>query len=217
MTARKYQTEPKHRIPFTGLTEEQIIKKLKAALNGPPCQSAFSTSLAGTSLRVKTDPAPTPEHPGPTLEYKFHNNRDMSVSINGKAAVKTGYGALELKQLLLISHLVPGTTRGCNIVIDRHTGLATVFETWFGAGFDPQYRPHNSTGGRGTDIHALFQHETDRRRRWARPEHIETDCRGARRDHRFRQRSGRNRVHGHARTEVGLRVARKRSWREKQS
>ena len=138
MTARKYQTEPKHRIPFTNLTEEQIIKKLKAALNGPPCQSAFSTTLAGTSLRVITDPAPTSEHPGPTLVYKFHNNRDMSVSINGKAAVKTGYGALELKQLLLISHLVPGTTRGYNIVIDRHAGMATVFETWFGAGFDPK-------------------------------------------------------------------------------
>lgn len=138
MTTRKYQAEPKHRIPFTNLTEDQIIKKLKAAVNGPPGQSAFSTALAGAGLKVRTDPAPTPGHPGPTLEYKFHNGREMSVSINGTAAVKAGYGVLELKQLLLISHLVPGTTKGYTIVIDRHTGLATVFETWFGAGFDSQ-------------------------------------------------------------------------------
>ena len=138
MTTRNYQAEPKHRIPFTNLTEDQIIKKLRAAANGPPSQSAFSTALAGTSLKVITDPTPTPEHSGPTLEYKFRDSRDMSVSINGKAAVKAGYGVLELKQLLLISHLVPGTTKGYSIVIDRHTGLATVFETWFGAGFDPE-------------------------------------------------------------------------------
>ena len=62
----------------------------------------------------------------------------MSVSINGKKAVKAGYRALELKQLLLISHLLPGTTKGYHIIIDRHSGLATVFETWFGAGFDPE-------------------------------------------------------------------------------
>ncbi len=114
MTTRKYQTEPKHRIPFTSLTEEQIIKKLRAAVNGPPGQSAFSTTLAGTSLRVITDPAPTPEHPGPTLEYKFQDNRDMSVSINGEAAVKTGYGALGTKATPSISHLIPGTNKGYN-------------------------------------------------------------------------------------------------------
>ena len=138
MITRKYQAEPKHRIPFTNLTESQIIKKLRAAEKGPPSQSAFSTALAGTRLKVITDPAPTPEHPGPTLVYDFRNNRELSVSINGAAAVKTGYGALELKQLLLISHVVPETTKGYSIIIDRHTGLATVFETWFGAEFDPE-------------------------------------------------------------------------------
>ena len=138
MTTRKYQTEPKHRIKFTNLTEDQIRQKLRVAANGPPCQSAFSTALTGTSLKIMTDPAPTSEHPGPKLEYKFLNNRDMSVSINGAKAVKAGYGALELKQLLLISHLVPGTDKGYNVIIDRHTELATVFETWFGAAFDPE-------------------------------------------------------------------------------
>ena len=56
MITPKYQAEPKHRIPFTNLTEAQIIKKLRAAEKGPPSQSAFSTALAGTSLKVITDP-----------------------------------------------------------------------------------------------------------------------------------------------------------------
>ena len=138
MTTRKYQTEPKHRIKFTNLTEAQISQKLRVATNGPPCQSAFSTALVGTSLKVITDPAPTPEHPGPKLEYKFRSDRDMSLSINGAKAVKAGYGSLELKQLLLISHMVPGANKGYNVIIDRHTRLATVIETWFGAAFDPE-------------------------------------------------------------------------------
>ena len=138
MTARKYKTEPKHRIKFTNLTEARISQKLKVSAKGPPCKSPFSASLAGTSLRVITDAAPTPEHPGPKLEYKFRSDSEMSVSINGAKAVKAGYGALELKKLMLISHMVPGTDKGYNVIIDRHTGLATVFETWFGAEFDPE-------------------------------------------------------------------------------
>jgi hypothetical protein len=128
---RNYPSEPKHRFPYTPLTEAQIGEKLKAAVAGPPSKSPYSSALAGKTLRVVTDAAPTPEHPGPTLEYRFGTSRDLSVAVNDAASVNTGYGALELKQLLLISHMVPGTQKGYHVIIDQHTNLATVFEVWF--------------------------------------------------------------------------------------
>ena len=45
--------------------------------------------------------------------------------------VKAGYGALEDRNLLLVSHVIPGTQRGYELVVDRETGLATVFEVYF--------------------------------------------------------------------------------------
>lgn len=131
MSMRNYPSEPKHRFPYTPLTEAQIGEKLKAAVAGPPSKSPYSSALAGKTLRVVTDAAPTPEHPGPTLEYRFGTSRDLSVAVNDAASVNTGYGALELKQLLLISHMVPGTQKGYHVIIDQHTNLATVFEVWF--------------------------------------------------------------------------------------
>jgi hypothetical protein len=124
VSTRNYMTEPKHRIVFTKLTETQIGQKLQAAASGPASASTFSSALAGKSLKLVTDD-------GPTLEYSFANARELSLCENGAAAVNAGYGALEIKQLLLVSHIVPGTQRAYHVVIDQHSNLATVFETWF--------------------------------------------------------------------------------------
>lgn len=137
MTVRNYPSEPKHRFPFTRLTDAQIEDKLRAA-SGPGSASPLSTALSGKSLRVVTDAAPTPDHPGPILEYNFKNSAELSVSIDGAVAIDATYGSLELKQLVLISHLVPGTSKGYNVIVDRDSGLATVFAVWFGSLTDEQ-------------------------------------------------------------------------------
>jgi hypothetical protein len=124
LSTRNYLPEPKHRFPFTKLGETQIGEKLRAAAGGPSSASPLSTTLAGKNLKLVTDT-------GLTLEYRFGAGRELSVSENGAAALTAGYGALELKQLVLFSHLVPGTQRGFHVVIDQDTNLATVFETWF--------------------------------------------------------------------------------------
>lgn len=129
MSTRNYQSEPKHRFPFTKLTAAQIVEKFApASASGPSSSSAFATAQVGQNLKIVTDQ-------GLALEYHFNSERELTLSENGGAAVTAGYGALELKNLLVISHLVPGTQRGLHVAIDQHTNLATVFETWF-SGFE---------------------------------------------------------------------------------
>jgi hypothetical protein len=121
VSTRNYQSEPKHRIPWTKLSEDQISEKLRAA--NSPAGSGTSAVLAGKSLRIVTDK-------GPNLSYKFDSAGKLTLSENGEN-ISASYGALELKQLVVLSHLVPDTQRAYHIIIDQHTNLATVFETWF--------------------------------------------------------------------------------------
>ena len=81
--------------------------------------------LAGKRLKIVTDEG------GPTLEYNFRNARELELSENGGKAVKAGYGALESRDLVLVSHMIPGTQRGYKLVVDQHSRLATVFEVNF--------------------------------------------------------------------------------------
>jgi hypothetical protein len=113
-----------HRIRYTKLTEAQIGEKLTAAGTGPSSASEYSDVLAGKSLRIVTDD-------GPALSYDFRDRNRLSVMEDGNAPVESGYGALTLKQLVLFSHMVPGTQRGYHIIVDLDTRLATVFEVWF--------------------------------------------------------------------------------------
>ena len=106
MTTRTYQAEPKHRFAFTKLTESQIGAKLApAARSGPASSSALATSQTGNTLRIVTDK-------GPTLDYSFDSERELTLSENGSKPVKAGYGALELRQLVVFSHLIPDSQRG---------------------------------------------------------------------------------------------------------
>ena len=118
-----YPKEQMHRIAYTKLTTEQITAKLAAAA-GPRSASPLSDAFAGQSLQIVTDK-------GPTLRYRFTGNDRLSVAENGGAAVNGRYAALTLGEVAFFTHLVPGTQRGYNVVVDRATGLATVFEVWF--------------------------------------------------------------------------------------
>ena len=125
-----YPKEQMHRIAYTKLTEQQIGAKLAAAAAAGPASAAPAASvLAGHSLRIVTDK-------GPTLRYTFSSNNRLSVAENDGKAVAAGYGALTLGHVAFFTHLVPGTQRGYNVVVDQATGLATVFEIWFSGYLD---------------------------------------------------------------------------------
>jgi len=124
----QYPKEQMHRIAYTKLTERQIGSKLTAAAAGPTSASTLSDVFADKSLRIVTDD-------GPTLSYRFGSDNQLSIAENAGAAVDAGYGALALDHVAFFSHMVPGTQRGYNVIIDQDTNLATVFEIWF-SGFE---------------------------------------------------------------------------------
>jgi hypothetical protein len=119
----RYPREHMHRFAYTKLTERQIAEKLTAA-RGPTSASPLSGVLAGQQLRIVTDN-------GPTLAYRFAGNDRLAVTENDGRAVEAGYGALALDDVVLFTHMVPGTQRGYHVVVDLASGLATVFEIWF--------------------------------------------------------------------------------------
>ena len=113
-----------HRIPWSDLTEAQVAQALKPGATGPTSRSPLSNALVGKHLKIVTDG-------GPALEYSFKTAHELELAQEGGKPVKAGYGALESRNLLLVSHLIPGTQRGYQLVIDQHTQLATVFEVYF--------------------------------------------------------------------------------------
>lgn len=119
----KYPREPMHRIRYTKLTEQQITEKL-AAVTGPTSASARSDALVGKTIRIVTDG-------GPVLSYAFSSADRLTLRENDGSAIESGYGTLTMHRIAFFSHLVPGTQRGYNVILDQRTGLVTVFEVWF--------------------------------------------------------------------------------------
>ncbi len=129
MSRFDYPQEQMHRIAYTKLTERQITDKLRAAEAGPSSASPRSDVFAGRELRIVTDE-------GPALSYRFASGNRLSLAENGGADVEAGYAALTLDDVAFFSHMVPGTQKGYNVVVDESTGLATVFEVWFSGYMD---------------------------------------------------------------------------------
>ena len=120
-----YPKEPMHRIAYTKLTSAQISRKLDpVAKKGPDCASPTATDFAGQSMKIVTDD-------GPTLAYKFSSNSKLSVTENDGKAASARFGALEMDDICLFSHMIPGTQRGYTVIVDRGNKLATVIELWF--------------------------------------------------------------------------------------
>ena len=116
---------------YTPLTDKQISAKLQPT---PAAGSAspLSEALSGKSLKIVLDQ-------GPTLEYKFKSKDKLTLSEGGAAAVAAPYSAKELDDIILFTHMIPGTVRGYGIVYDTKTNLVTAFELWF-CGFEPDKR-----------------------------------------------------------------------------
>ncbi|MDR1328100.1 MAG: molybdenum cofactor biosynthesis F family protein [Oscillospiraceae bacterium] len=116
---------------YNSLTTEEISKKLGQA---PVAQGGGAIpSLAGKTLKITLDGGVTLEK-GPALEYAFLSDGMLTLSEDGAAGVTGPYRGIELGEVTLFTHLIPGTQRGYNVIIDGR-GLVTVVEVWF-SGFD---------------------------------------------------------------------------------
>lgn len=115
------------RINYSDLNKEQVesIIGLKPA---PGSLSGLCGCLAGKELKIVTDKKPVE---GPTLEYSFSSDTGLTLVENGAPAVECAYGALSLKNITLFSHMIPGTKRGYNVIVNWDTAVVTVFEMWF--------------------------------------------------------------------------------------
>jgi MoaF N-terminal domain len=124
VSKRNYPPLQMHRIAYTDLSEGHIAQSLQAAANGPKGAQPTPTPLVGKRFKIVTDA-------GPVLNYHFRTARELSLVENTGTAIKASYGALESRNLMLVSHMIPGTQRGYSLVIDQGTGLVTVFEVFF--------------------------------------------------------------------------------------
>ncbi len=115
---------PMHRFKYTKLTKDEIGKKLKPTYDGPESVSELSDALSGKSLKIVTKE-------GPVLEYTFKSKNELTLVEDGGSKIKSGYGALTLKQMVFFSHMIPGTQKGYNVFADLDTDLVTVIEVWF--------------------------------------------------------------------------------------
>lgn len=108
---------------YNKLSREQILEKLGDSAQAK-CASALCGKLAGRQEKLILDG-------GLTLEYDFTGETALTLRENGGDAVECAYTALDLRELVLVSHMIPGTKRGYNLILDENTGLCTVFEVWF--------------------------------------------------------------------------------------
>jgi hypothetical protein len=109
---------------FNPMTEAEIDKKIAAnpKAEGPACDR-----LAGWSFTARLEGEFAPSQ----LDYKIHDAGRLTVIENG-TSYDAPYSAIELGRIVLLTHLIPGTSRGWHLIIDTRTYALTAFETWFG-------------------------------------------------------------------------------------
>ena len=109
---------------YDPLTTEEVEKKVAAQ---PKPADGGEGHLAGKSFKAKLEGQFAPEQ----LEYTCKDAETLTFIENG-VEYTAPYGAITLGHVTLFSHLVPGTTRGWHLIIDRQTNALTAFETWYG-------------------------------------------------------------------------------------
>lgn len=113
---------------YTALTAEQIQEKLTPT---PKAAAGCQVGLEGKQIKLVLDK-------GPALAYSFGADT-LTFTEDGGASIEAPYSARKLKNIILVTHMVPDSVKGFNLIIDESTNLATVFEVWF-CGFEPDKR-----------------------------------------------------------------------------
>ena len=113
---------------FNPMTTEEVAAKV-AATPRAGGKLRQSNLLAGRQLRLKFGGEFAPAQ----LDYAFGDDFTLSVTENGAEHSGVPYSAAQMREnIVLFTHVIPGTTRAWHIVVDLQTSLVTAFETWFG-------------------------------------------------------------------------------------
>lgn len=113
---------------YTALTPDEIKQKLTPV---PKAESGCAVGYEGKEITIVLDN-------GPTLEYAFSEDK-LTLKENGAEAIEAPYSARKLNNIVLLTHMIPETFKGYNLIINETTNLVTVFEVWF-CGFEPDNR-----------------------------------------------------------------------------
>ena len=127
-----------YRLNYNSLKLKQV-ESIVAKAAAPVSASGFCTRLAGKTMKIVLDKQPVA---GPTLEYSFETETKLTLKENGGAAVSCSYGAKTLKEITLFSHMIPGTMRGYNVIVNWKTTVVSVFEVWL---IDYEGKPIDTT------------------------------------------------------------------------
>jgi hypothetical protein len=110
---------------FNPMTEDEILQKVSAKPKAR--DSAVPDVLLGLSFKAALEGEFAPSQ----LEYKIIDAERLTVIENG-VSYEAPYSAASLGRVVLLTHLIPGTSRGWHLIIDTKTFALTAFETWFG-------------------------------------------------------------------------------------
>ncbi|MDR2615890.1 MAG: hypothetical protein LBC28_04855 [Oscillospiraceae bacterium] len=111
---------------FNPMTAAEVEKKVAAKPKAEVDKIIDCAKGRRFSLKFDGEFAPS------KLEYDITDDSALSFTEGEATYSKVPYSAARLDKLLLITHLVPGTSRGWHIILDTETELVTAFETWFG-------------------------------------------------------------------------------------
>lgn len=112
----------------TPLTRDQIEQKLVGAAPGGGMDTA---GFVNNKMKIILDDEGT-------LEYTLQPDK-LTLIEDGVDPIDAPYAVKSLDNITLLTHMIPGSIRGFNIIIDESTNIVTVFETWF-CGFEDDKR-----------------------------------------------------------------------------
>ena len=115
------------RINYNNLNKKEVEDRIKTA-KAPVGATSLCTRMVGKSIKIVLDKDPVE---GPVLEYEFATDSKLTLKENGEAAITCDYGAYTIKDISLVTHMIPGTKKGYNVIINWKTSVVTVFEMWF--------------------------------------------------------------------------------------
>ena len=116
-----------YRINYSSLGLQEV-KSAVLAGGGPVSASELSGALVSKDITLELDNEGVAP---PSLKYSFKCKNKVVFTENGGEPVECAYGALELGDYVLFTHMVPGALRGYTAVLDMKTGRAAVTEMWF--------------------------------------------------------------------------------------
>lgn len=108
---------------YNKLTPEYIAEKLGSRPAATGATEAY-TGLVGEKLAIKLDN-------GAALTLDIESGDSLTLTESDAAPVSCAYRALQIREVVLVSVMIPGLSRGWQLILDTASRKVTTFETWF--------------------------------------------------------------------------------------